>query len=79
MREASLGEEEHYNLDNIESDNEKSSKRSSGLIGNTGIFDIIAILVISVSDAVLDSLDILCHNDNVRDEDEQEGDHGKAA
>lgn len=78
-REAGLGEEEDDNLDDIESNNEKCSECSSGLIGNTGVFDVVAILVIFVSDTMLDSLDILCHNDDIGDEDEQQGNHGKTA
>lgn len=76
-REAGLREEEDNNLDDIESNDEKCPKCSSGLIGNTGVFDVVAIFVVFISDTLLDGLDVLCHNDDIGDEDEQEGNHGK--
>jgi len=75
-REAGLSEEQNYDLDDVKSDDEKCSKCPSRLIGNTRIIVIIAVLVILI-EAMVDSLNILSHDDNIGDKDEKERNHGK--
>lgn len=75
-REAGLREEQDDDLDDVKSDDEECSKCPSRLIGNTRIIVIVAVLVIFIK-AMVDSLNILCHDDNVGDKDEKERNHGK--
>lgn len=77
-REAGLREEQDDDFDDVKSDDKESSKRSSSLIGDSGVIKVIAVLVIFV-DTVADSLNILSQYNNVCNEYKEQRDHGKAA
>jgi hypothetical protein len=78
-RKSGLREEENYDLDDIESDDKKGSEGPSRLIRNAGIIVIIALFVILAAEPGFDSLNVLCHDYHVGNEDKQERDHGKGA
>jgi len=77
--ESSFRDEKNNNFHEIESNAEKGSEITEGLIGNARSFEIIAVFVLSVVGIMLECLDILCHENNIGNEDEQQADHRKCA